>query len=513
MKNDFFQSRQNVKKVIVAIVAVIVASAIVAGACLFGKKDGVNGTDGKDGINGKDATVIISDEGELVVNGKPTGVVANRGDCEIVLNVEGKEFGKIIGGGKFSAGQTVAIRAVPFEGACFKGWKKPDGEIVSLDQTYVFVAEKGKTELTAVFEKSLIEVYFKTYALDSYFGGNFQIEINGETRELKDKRNKYGSLYRELSSPATFGYGDEVTIKIPNFRDPGCKYAAYLYELSAAGYNDESGSPGKSEDITDDFEYSFRITENRQYYFLFSLEINIFVEIIPHVYVTASDPSFGDVDTTECNGKGEEVTVTATVKDSKTTDYVYDFAGWYLNGELVSENSTYTFKATENGYDFTAKFIKKYALKIGVSTFEKEVLDGQNISKNAYTVKYKKLTVIATDKSGKINVVTFNGNFDGATAETDVKICGYFEAGEKIYLSCEIESAHDSYYETSASGEKYYREKFVYSTWQIYGEGEEYPISFSQGTAGIFVINEKDALRTHVNVMLQVVLNGDSLRG
>ena len=512
MKNKLFQPRQNAKRAFVAIVAALVASAIVAGSCSFGMKDGLNGTDGKDGIDGKDATAIISDDGELIVNGNPTGVAANREDCEIVLNIDGEEFGKVIGGGKFTAGQTVAIQAVPFKGSCFKGWKNKDGEIVSLDKTYVFVAEKGKTEFTALFEKSLIEVYFITGDCYSDFGGDFLLEINGEKHELKDTRDLYGHLYHETNSPAVFDYGDEVNIKISNFKTTSFSYHAYIYELSEAQYNGKTMSSGTSHDVTDDFEYSFEITENKKYYFSFSLEFNIFIEIVQSVSVAPNNPLFGDAKNTECKQKGDEVTLTATVNDSKTTDYIYDFAGWYLNGELFSENKIHTFNATENNYEFTAKFIKKYALKIGVSIYDKEVFEGQNISGDAYKVKYKKLTVISADKSGKINTVTFNGNYNSA-AETDVKICGYFEAGEKIYLSYDIESAHDSYYEIDErDGEKTYKEKFVYGTWQIVKDGKDAE-NFLQGSAGTYMINEADSLKSRLNIMLQVILYGDKIRG
>lgn len=511
MKNNFFQFRQNVIKAIIAIASVLAVSLIVIAICLFGMKDVRNGADGKDGIDGKNATVIISDDGELIVNDNHTGVGVNREDCEIVLNAEGEEFGKVIGGGKFTAGKTVAVQAVPFTGACFKGWKNSDGEIVSLDEIYVFVAQKGKVEFVAVFEKSLIEVYFKTYETGANFGGDFQLLINGENRELKDERDKYGRLYCELNSPAVFGYGDRVTLKIPNFS--GTSYKAYIKEISESEYKGESSSSGNPNDITDEFEYTFTINENKKYYFSFYLEFSISIEIIPHVEVVSSDPSFGTVANTDCTGKGDEVTVTATVKESGTSDYIYAFAGWYLNGELVSENEVYTFTATDDaGYDFTAKFIKKYALKISVSIYDKEVIAGQKVSEDAYKVKYKKITVVSTDKSGVINSVTFNGNNDGV-AETAVKICGYFEVGEKIFLSYDIESAHDSYYEISDSGEKYYKEKFVYGTWQVICDGEDSVTNFSQGASGAYFINEEDALITRINVSLQVVLNGDKIRG
>lgn len=518
MNSNFFRSRKTVIIAISMAALAAIASAIIIGAILIGKKSGLNGVDGKDGISGKDASVIISDDGELIVNGNPTGVAANREDSEIALIVEGEEFGRVVGGGKFSSGQTVAVKAVPFDGSCFKGWKSADGAVVSLDETYVFVAEKGKTELTAVFEKSLIEVYFKTSVTESYFGGDFQTEINGELCEFKYERDKYGNPYLELKSPAIFGYGDEVTFKILNFIEPSCKYSAYVYELGEASYAGESGGFIKREDVTDDFAYSFKITENRKYYFSFSLEVNIFVEIVPTVTVSSGNPSFGSVSATECTGKGDEVTLTATVKDSETADYIYDFAGWYLNGEQVCESKTYTFKATDNGYDFTAKFIKKYALKIGVSIYDKTPPEGadksgKTLSENAYIVKYKKVTVAAFDSGGAINAVTFNGNADGGAADTAVKICGYFAAGETIYLSCDIESAHDSCYLTDVDGEKIYKEKFVYGTWQIVEEGKTYSTDFSQGAAAMFTINENDFSTVRINLKLEVIHYGDKIRG
>lgn len=501
MNHVVFANKSKARKLAVVALLTITIIALTFSLCSCGKS----------GEDGRDATVSISENGEIVVNGEPTGVVANKADCEVSVSVEGNAYGKAVGGGKFAKGKTVAVSAIPFDGACFLGWKNQSGDIVSIDETYVFVAEKEKTELTAVFEKSVIEVYFKTSTnLKQYFGGNIVLLINGEKQEFEEKIVASNKTY-VLKSPATFDYGDTVTFELPNFQKPSYKYEAFLYSMTENEYNG-TGAGSRTKLNDDSFEYSFKITENKKYFFRFDIEVNISIGIVPSVEVSANDSSLGSVQKTECKNLGDEVTLTAQPKYSGTSDFVYEFNGWYLDGDLVSKNPTYTFTVNEYHYDFTAKFVIKYALKISISKSDKEVYD-EKIDPTAYTVTVKKVTVNAIDKNGNIYSATFSGNYGGATLDDSTKICGYFEKDETILLSVDIESAHETcYFIKGQPGNeyKYYAEKFVYARWKIKKDSSDLT-NFGSGTSATYTFGNN--LSTHVDVELYVLHNGDKIRG
>lgn len=460
---------------------------------------------GQDGINGKDANMTIADNGEVIINDSQTGIYANKADCNVKLNVEGSEFGRVVGGGKFSIKETIAVEAIPNEDACFKGWKDDAGNIVSTNLIYTFPAVKGDINLTATFEKSLIEVYFRVpFIVEQYFGYDFVIETNGEKQDLVTNTGGY----YVFKTPAIFNYGETVSLDFKNFIPPTSKYHCYLYEEDRDTYLGTSVNR-TSHDITDSLSYSFTIYENRPYYFCFDMEVNYFIEILPTVNVASNNEEYGHVSKTEITSKGDLMTLTATVNDSLTTDYIYSFKGWYLNNELVSKNNIYQFKVNDNQYEFEAIFVKKYALK-----FEIKILDkGGNVAgldPTSYLVSYKSIKVNSFDIEGNLSSIEFKGNYNGETPDLSTKICGYFEIKEKIFLSNEIESSHESYYVTDRDGERTYKEKFVYSRWIL--KQDSYSQSFATGSSALFFINEDmDLSKLKINVELFVVHYGDKV--
>lgn len=469
---------------------------------------GLGDNKGKNGKNGKDADVNIAENGEVIINGEGTGIFANKGDCEVKVNIDGEEYGRVIGGGKYTSGQTITLQAVPNDDSCFKGWVDKEGAIISLDKNYSFIAEKGKIELTAKFEKSIIEVYFriaKNYT--QYFNNNFEIEINDEIRELKTENDKHYNFFYSLKEPATFEYGEEIIFKFKNFTAPKYKYTHYLEEVDEATYNWISNNKTRI-DLDDSLTYNFSINENRKYFFNFQLEVNILVTILPTIDVKANNDEYGEVNKTEISNQGDSVTIKANTKDSGTLDYIYEFKGWYLNGELVSTDKVYTFNAFNSFYEFEAKFVKKYALKVCISTKRDQIILSSYLDPTAYDVVFKNINIYSFNNKGQMFNVSFSGNFNGATIDTSTKICGYFEIGEKIFLSSDIESAHTSYYSISKNGdieEKEYHEKFVYNRWKLKEDNNE--TTFAMSSSALFMFNDDmDILNSSINVELFVAL-------
>lgn len=496
MKKLFPMSKSNI--LIVGLASLTLASCI----CLtcFALKD----NRGQDGANGKDASIAISDNGEVIINDSRTGICANKADCNVNLNVEGNEFGRVVGGGKFSLKETIAVEAIPNENACFKGWKDDANNIVSTNSIYTFPAIKGDINLTAVFEKSLIEVYFRVpFIVEQYFDYDFAIEANGERQDLVASNGCY-----VFKAPLIFGYGETVSLEFKNFIPSTSRYHCYLYEEDKQTYLG-TGLNRISHEITDSLSYSFTINENRPYYFCFDIEVSYIIEILPTINVTSNNEEYGYVSKTEITSKGDLITITATPKDSLTTDYIHSFKGWYLNNELVCKNNVYVFKANENQYDFEAVFVKKYSLKFQIKILDK----GSNVAgldPTSYLVSYKSVKVNSFDIEGNLSSIEFNGNYNGQTPDLSTKICGYFEINEKIFLSNEIESSHQSYYVTDRDGERTYKEKFVYSRWIL--KQDSYSQSLATGSSAVFFINEDmDLSKLVINVELFVVHYGDKV--
>lgn len=466
---------------------------------------------GKDGKDGRDATISVSDDGELILNGNGTGLIGKKADCKVALDVEGKEYGRVVGGGTFSKGETVAVEAIPNVDACFKGWKNEVGEIVSLNPLYTFVATEGEVRLAALFEKSQIAVLFQAPKnVDSYFDGGIKVTMNGEEKSLAKERDMYGNQYYFLANPASFSYAETVTISFPSFLPPSCIYHCYLREYENAGQvGFPSGEKGRYE-ITDSLEYTFTITENRLYYFVFEMELNIFVDILPTIEIYSNNEEYGTVSKSSYSSKGDMVTLSASAKSSGSEDFIYSFKGWYRGEELVTEEETYSFVVNESE-TFEARFVKKYALWVEVAILSKET-NSRYLDPTTYYVSYKNLRINASGIDGDIRSFDWQGNSGGQTPDLAAKCCGYFEIGEKIFLSSVIENDHSIYYELNGTGKKTYREKFVYSRWVLEEDSSE--MTFATGSSALFFFNETmDMAKTKIKVELFVARQGENVEG
>ena len=470
-----------------------------------------SGIKGKDGENGRNANVKIDDHDQLIINDDPTGIYAKKGECEVLLSVEGEEYGRVVGGGKFKKGQTVAIQAIPNEDACFVGWKNQNNEIISSNTKHAFIVEDKKTEFTAVFEKSEIEVNFKTSEVFSYYFKNRQIslQLNDVEQSLKMIRDTYGNKYYTLSSPAIYNYGETITMSLEGFEEPSCEYKIFLYQLNENEFNNNASSSSKRIDLTNNLKYTFNINENKKYFFRLDIELNILVSRVPTIDITPNNETYGSVSKTDCSNLGDSVTILATPLDSGTLDYIYEFDGWYLDDELVSKEASYTFTTKKYYYNYVAKFIKKYALKLSMSLGEKPFILNSS-DKTAYDVVFKSLSVHAIDKNGVFHSADFNGNYGGSEIDKETKICGYFEEKEAIYLSYEIESAHASYYVTDSKGNKTYKEKYVYARWQVFSNGSFK--NFANSSSSVYkIIEENGTFNCSINLELYVLHYGQSV--
>lgn len=189
---------------------------------------------------------------------------------------------------------------------------------------------------------------------------------------------------------------------------------------------------------------------------------------------TAADPAEGGTTSGDGNyALGTNVTVTATPNEN------YQFAGWYENGEKVSDNMEYSFAVTGD-HVLTAKFT--------------------NTAKKTYTI-----TVTANPKDG--GIVSGGGTYEEGT---EIVLCaevnegytfvGWFaENGEQITTDAEFSHvvAEDRYF------------KARYSMISVYKNGYAYIFGYNNTTMGA----EGPLLRSEAAVMVNRLAKQNNERG
>ena len=208
----------------------------------------------------------------------------------VTAQAEPEEGGRVTGGGTYEEGQTCTLTATADECYDFVNWTK-DGEEVSQDTVCTFDVT-GDVTYMAHFQ---LKRYAITVAADPTNGGEV---IGGDTYDC----------------------GETCTVRA----------------TEAQGYTFVNWTENNTVVSSDD-DYTFAVERGRD------LVAN-FVELQPNQYViqVVIDPSGGG--TVIGNGpynEGQTCTLTATPENC------YEFVNWTKNGEVVSQNSVYTFNVTE----------------------------------------------------------------------------------------------------------------------------------------------------------------------
>lgn len=196
--------------------------------------------------------------------------------------------GTITGGGTFQYGESCTVGAGPSDGYTFINWTS-NGSIVSTEQFYTFTV---------------------TCSLDLV--ANFQIQTF--TISLSANPANAGSV----SGAGTYSYGTSCTVT-------ATPYQRYLF----ANWT-ENGTV-----VSTDQSYTFTVTTNRTLVANFEIPM---VEITTEV----NPEEAGSVIGAGTYHYGDEVTLTIVRNED------WSFQNWTENGDVVSEEMTYTFIATEN---------------------------------------------------------------------------------------------------------------------------------------------------------------------
>ncbi len=196
--------------------------------------------------------------------------------------------GTVTGGGTFNQGQSCTLTATPSTGYNFVNWTK-NGQQVSTNATYTF----NVTESAA---------YVAHFQLQSF------------TISLSANPTNAGTV----SGAGTYDYGTLCTVTATPFQ-------RYLF----ANWT-ENGTV-----VSTDQSYTFTVTANRTLVANFEIPM---VEITSEV----NPEEAGSVIGAGTYHYGDEVTLTIVRNED------WSFRNWTENGDVVSEEMTYTFIATEN---------------------------------------------------------------------------------------------------------------------------------------------------------------------
>ena len=254
-------------------------------------------SDGYHFVNWTEGGTVISTNSTLsfMVTGGRT-LVANFSvnSYEITVEVNPSNGGSVTGAGTFNHFETCTLTAAPANGFAFVGWSE-DWTIVSTDATYSFMVT-GERTLVAQFELVSYEV---TAEADPTEGGT----ITGA-----------GS------------YTHFALCTLTAEANPGYTFVNWTRNGTV---------------VSTEASYGFMVTGDADFVAHFSRNTYVITAI-------AEPKDSGEVTGGGTFYYGDICTLTVTPNDG------YKFVSWTLNGEVVSEEESYSFAVTESG-DYIAR--------------------------------------------------------------------------------------------------------------------------------------------------------------
>ena len=308
------------------------------------------------------------------------------------------EGGTVAGAGQIQEGQTCTLVATPNTGYNFVNWAKVvdeegggrtieesltyilDGSVTGGTNGYADASEitqgdkdwvvMGNTTMNPwrIGGKNLSNVDRPIYCT-STFGDNItkvvvehgtasNITVNSMTLIVSASSN----FNNPTTVSGTFTANGTTTFNRPEGADWTNKYFKIVYNVSVSGntnrylqfkkaefYKQEGGGGGAPVNtvvVSTDPEYSFTVLADEAYVATFELKSY-------DIAVSASPASYGTV-----TGAGTFIYgTTCTISATPNEDYI--FANWTLNGEVVSDNDTYSFTVNdETAGEYVAHFAR-----------------------------------------------------------------------------------------------------------------------------------------------------------
>ena len=263
---------------------------------------------------------VVSEESEysfVITNDRELVANFELLDYDVNVNVSPENAGTATGAGNYKHGDEVTVAATPSAGYKFLNWTENDN-VVSEELEFSFNITSNRN-LVANFELLTYDV---------------NVSVSPENAGA-------------VTGAGNYTHGDEVTVTAtPN---AGYRFVSWT----------ENGNV-----VSEVSEYSFTITNDRNFVANFEL-------LDYDVTATASPENAGAVTGTGNYTHGETVTLTVT------PNVGYKFVNWTENGNVVSEESEYSFTIT-NDRNLVANFeLLDYDINVTVNPINSGVVTGE----------------------------------------------------------------------------------------------------------------------------------------
>ena len=304
----------------------------------------------------------------FTVTGRRT-LVANftLNSYEITATAEPAEGGTVTGEGlvngtgTYNHGETCTLTATAAEGYTFAGWTE-DGEAVGTAATYEFTVTGART-LVATFELNSYEIVATANPSNGGTVDGAGTYNYGESCTLKATSNNGYTFERWTENGMTVSTDATYEFTVTGARTLVARFTLATYEITATANPTEGGTvegagtynhfftctltataaegytfvnwTKDNEVVSTDASYSFVVTEAAAYVANFSLAA---FEI-----KAKTDPEdSGDIEGIGFYNYGETCTLTVIPFNE------YQFVNWTLNGQVVSEEASFSFVVTES---------------------------------------------------------------------------------------------------------------------------------------------------------------------
>ena len=235
-------------------------------------------------------------------------------DYVVSVKADPADGGAVAGGGAVRAGDNCSISASPNNNYVFKGWYE-GGNLLSNDRQFVLRNVSGDMDMVAKFERN--SCFIRTGVNDSNAG--------------------------TVTDSGSVAYGGKFTITAKAKSD---------YKFVGFVENNQTISTASSIELNN-------ITTDRTIIAVFDREkCNVNVSVYPQ--------DTGKYEGAGTYSKGSRCELRAEAYDG------YEFAGWSINGQIVSTDRKYTIEKVKGDVNVVANFMKKsaptYKLTSGIAT-------------------------------------------------------------------------------------------------------------------------------------------------
>ena len=354
---------------------------------------------------------------------------------EITASANPSVGGTVAGAGQIQEGQTCTLVATPNTGYNFVNWAKVvdeegggrtieesltyilDGTVTGGSTGYATESEITQGDMTwrvmgnttmnpwRIGGKSLTNVDRPIYCT-STFGDNITkvvVEHGTATDITVNSLTLIVSANSDFSNPTssvtgTFAANGTTTFERPAGADWTNKYFKIVYNVSVSGstnrylqfkkaefYKQESGgTPVNTVVVSTEPEYSFTVVEDAAYIATFELKSY-------DIAVTATPATYGTV-----TGAGTYIYgTTCTISATPNTDFI--FANWTLNGEIVSDQATYSFVVND---ETAGEYVGHFARDLYQITVTANPTAGGTVTGAGAYMEGQTVTLTATPKTG-----------------------------------------------------------------------------------------------------------------